>query len=64
MCVCVMCVMCDVFAVIFRFTSFLGTSEKLRKATLTSSCLSASKISAPTRRIFLKIDNCEFLKNL
>ena len=55
--------MCDVFAVIFRFTSFLGAFDKLRKATLTSSCLSAWRTSAPKGRIFLKIEKCGLLKN-
>ena len=59
MCVCV----CDVFAVIFRFISFLGAFDKLRKATLTLSCLSAWRTSAPKGRIFLKIEKCGLLKN-
>jgi hypothetical protein len=59
-----MCVyVCDVFAVIFRFISFLGAFEKLRKVSLTSSCLSACRTSGPNGRICLKIDKCGLLKN-
>jgi len=47
--------------------AFLGAFEKLRKATLDSSCLFVRLSewnSTPTERIFMKFDTWVFSKNL